>query len=76
MCQNYVRVFGRLGPDKFMACGTNAHKPMCKHFLLTVSYFSSTCLNFVFLDFLLLFFPHAMLRENFVQLTQDPSLFN
>ncbi|XP_014203594.1 semaphorin-1A-like [Copidosoma floridanum] len=31
-CQNYVRVFGRLGPDKFMTCGTNANKPWCKHF--------------------------------------------
>ncbi|KAJ8683181.1 hypothetical protein QAD02_018973, partial [Eretmocerus hayati] len=31
-CQNYVRVFGRLGPDLFMTCGTNAYKPLCKHF--------------------------------------------
>ncbi|XP_031787885.1 semaphorin-1A isoform X1 [Nasonia vitripennis] len=33
-CQNYVRVFGRLGPDRFMTCGTNAYKPLCKHFLI------------------------------------------
>ncbi|KAK0091440.1 hypothetical protein PV326_003231, partial [Microctonus aethiopoides] len=33
-CQNYVRVFGRQGPDKFLACGTNAYKPQCKQFVL------------------------------------------
>ncbi|XP_043282573.1 semaphorin-1A-like isoform X2 [Venturia canescens] len=31
-CQNYVRVFGRQGPDKFLACGTNAYKPQCREF--------------------------------------------
>ena len=36
-CQNYVRVFGRLGPDRFMTCGTNAYKPLCKHFRIQVS---------------------------------------
>ncbi|XP_063995901.1 semaphorin-1A-like isoform X1 [Diachasmimorpha longicaudata] len=33
-CQNYVRVFGRQGPDKFLACGTNAYKPQCRQFIL------------------------------------------
>ncbi|XP_014234777.1 semaphorin-1A-like isoform X1 [Trichogramma pretiosum] len=33
-CQNYVRVFGRLGPDRFLTCGTNAYKPLCKSFLV------------------------------------------
>ncbi|XP_046429152.1 semaphorin-1A-like isoform X1 [Neodiprion fabricii] len=31
-CQNYVRVFGRYSPDKFIACGTNAYNPQCMHF--------------------------------------------
>ncbi|XP_012264819.1 semaphorin-1A-like isoform X2 [Athalia rosae] len=31
-CQNYVRVFGRHSPNKFVACGTNAYKPSCKQF--------------------------------------------
>ncbi|XP_015594724.1 semaphorin-1A isoform X2 [Cephus cinctus] len=31
-CQNYVRVFGRQGPDRFLACGTNAYKPLCRQF--------------------------------------------
>ncbi|XP_034934112.1 semaphorin-1A-like isoform X2 [Chelonus insularis] len=34
-CQNYVRVFGRQGPNKFIACGTNAFKPLCKQFILS-----------------------------------------
>ncbi|XP_074098835.1 semaphorin-1A isoform X1 [Cotesia typhae] len=34
-CQNYVRVFGRQGPNKFIACGTNAYKPQCKQFVRT-----------------------------------------
>ncbi|XP_011308479.1 semaphorin-1A isoform X2 [Fopius arisanus] len=33
-CQNYVRVFGRHGPDKFLACGTNAYKPQCRQFIV------------------------------------------
>ncbi|XP_066598820.1 semaphorin-1A-like isoform X2 [Prorops nasuta] len=28
-CQNYIRVFGREGPDRFLICGTNAFKPFC-----------------------------------------------
>ncbi|KAH0545688.1 hypothetical protein KQX54_002378 [Cotesia glomerata] len=39
-CQNYVRVFGRQGPNKFIACGTNAYKPQCKQFLRTCFVFS------------------------------------
>ncbi|XP_076300986.1 semaphorin-1A isoform X3 [Lasioglossum baleicum] len=33
-CQNYVRVFGRQGPDRFLVCGTNAYKPMCRQFTI------------------------------------------
>ncbi|XP_012285377.1 semaphorin-1A isoform X2 [Orussus abietinus] len=33
-CQNYVRVFGRQGPDRFLACGTNAYKPLCRQFTI------------------------------------------
>ncbi|XP_044018703.1 semaphorin-1A-like [Aphidius gifuensis] len=33
-CQNYVRVFGRQSPDKFLACGTNAYKPQCRQFTI------------------------------------------
>ncbi|KAL7297725.1 hypothetical protein TKK_0008760 [Trichogramma kaykai] len=36
-CQNYVRVFGRLGPDRFLTCGTNAYKPLCKSFLVKIN---------------------------------------
>ncbi|XP_051164916.1 semaphorin-1A-like isoform X2 [Leptopilina boulardi] len=31
-CQNYIRIFGRQGPDRFLTCGTNAYKPLCKQF--------------------------------------------
>ncbi|XP_076175638.1 semaphorin-1A isoform X3 [Ptiloglossa arizonensis] len=33
-CQNYVRVFGRQGPDRFLVCGTNAYKPQCRQFTI------------------------------------------
>ncbi|XP_029677618.1 semaphorin-1A-like isoform X2 [Formica exsecta] len=33
-CQNYVRVFGRQGPDRFLVCGTNAYKPLCRQFTI------------------------------------------
>ncbi|XP_061927760.1 semaphorin-1A isoform X2 [Apis cerana] len=33
-CQNYVRVFGRQGPDQFLVCGTNAYKPACRQFTI------------------------------------------
>ncbi|GAB1869784.1 Sema domain-containing protein [Camponotus japonicus] len=33
-CQNYVRVFGRQGPDHFLVCGTNAYKPLCRQFTI------------------------------------------
>ncbi|TGZ48375.1 Semaphorin-1A [Temnothorax longispinosus] len=36
-CQNYVRVFGRQGPDRFLVCGTNAYKPLCRQFTIKVS---------------------------------------
>ncbi|XP_053991040.1 semaphorin-1A-like isoform X2 [Hylaeus volcanicus] len=35
-CQNYVRVFGRQGPDRFLVCGTNAYKPLCRQFTIKV----------------------------------------
>jgi semaphorin 6 len=33
-CQNYLRVFGRQGPDRFLVCGTNAYKPLCRQFTI------------------------------------------
>ncbi|KAF7384550.1 hypothetical protein HZH68_014162 [Vespula germanica] len=36
-CQNYLRVFGRQGPNKFLVCGTNAYKPLCRQFTIKVS---------------------------------------
>ncbi|XP_035741969.1 semaphorin-1A-like isoform X2 [Vespa mandarinia] len=33
-CQNYLRVFGRQGPNKFLVCGTNAYKPLCRQFTI------------------------------------------
>lgn len=31
-CQNYIRVYGRIGEDKFLLCGTNAYKPQCREY--------------------------------------------
>ncbi|XP_014608962.1 PREDICTED: semaphorin-1A-like [Polistes canadensis] len=44
-CQNYLRVFGRQSPNKFLVCGTNAYKPLCRQFTIKVSLF--TCLFYL-----------------------------
>lgn len=36
-CQNYVRIFGKQGPDRWLVCGTNAYKPLCKKLTIEVS---------------------------------------
>lgn len=33
-CQNYIRVYARLGANKIMLCGTNAYKPLCRYYNL------------------------------------------
>lgn len=36
-CQNYIRVYARLGANKIMLCGTNAYKPLCRYYNLLPS---------------------------------------
>ncbi|XP_035790843.1 semaphorin-1A-like [Anopheles albimanus] len=31
-CQNYIRVFARVAPNRLMVCGTNSYKPLCRHY--------------------------------------------
>nr|CAD7428551.1 unnamed protein product [Timema monikensis] len=31
-CQNYVRVLAKIAPNKLLICGTNAYKPLCRHY--------------------------------------------
>lgn len=31
-CQNYIRVLAKEGEGKFLVCGTNAYKPLCRHY--------------------------------------------
>lgn len=31
-CQNYIRVYGKVGEEKFLLCGTNAYKPQCREY--------------------------------------------
>ncbi|CAL4068346.1 unnamed protein product [Meganyctiphanes norvegica] len=31
-CHNYIRVLARLGEGKFLICGTNSYKPLCRHY--------------------------------------------
>lgn len=31
-CQNYIRVFARIDDNKFMVCGTNSYKPLCRRY--------------------------------------------
>lgn len=32
-CQNYIRLFVRQTKEKFVVCGTNAYKPMCRQYI-------------------------------------------
>ncbi|XP_058056968.1 semaphorin-1A [Anopheles bellator] len=31
-CQNYIRVFARVGGNRIMICGTNSYKPLCRYY--------------------------------------------
>lgn len=31
-CQNYIRVYARVGPNRIMLCGTNSYKPLCRYY--------------------------------------------
>ncbi|XP_069983920.1 semaphorin-1A isoform X8 [Penaeus vannamei] len=31
-CQNYIRVLAKEGDGQFLVCGTNAYKPLCRHY--------------------------------------------
>lgn len=33
-CQNYIRVLAKITPDKLLICGSNAYKPLCRHYKL------------------------------------------
>ena len=35
-CQNYIRVLAKIAEDKVLICGTNAYKPLCRHYHLKV----------------------------------------
>lgn len=36
-CQNYIRVLKLQAPDTLFVCGTNAYKPKCRTYAITVS---------------------------------------
>lgn len=36
-CQNYIRVLKLQAPNMLFVCGTNAYKPRCRTYLVTVS---------------------------------------
>ncbi|PNF31376.1 Semaphorin-1A [Cryptotermes secundus] len=31
-CQNYIRVLAKIAENKVLICGTNAYKPLCRHY--------------------------------------------
>lgn len=33
-CQNYIRIYARVGERQLMLCGTNSFKPMCRYYKL------------------------------------------
>ncbi|XP_021002265.1 semaphorin-1A isoform X3 [Parasteatoda tepidariorum] len=37
-CQNYIRVLARKSEDTILVCGTNAFKPLCRHYLQDADY--------------------------------------
>lgn len=39
-CQNYIRVLKLQAPDSLFVCGTNAYKPKCRTYAITVSILS------------------------------------
>ncbi|XP_054715687.1 semaphorin-1A-like [Uloborus diversus] len=41
-CQNYIRVLARKSEDTILVCGTNAFKPMCRHYKQTPSDYEVT----------------------------------
>lgn len=38
-CQNYIRILFNTGPEKFLICGTNSYKPLCRIYLREVCIF-------------------------------------
>lgn len=40
-CQNYIRALKLQAPNMLFVCGTNAYKPRCRTYLVTVSTSSS-----------------------------------
>lgn len=37
-CQNYIRILAKEGEGRFLVCGTNAFKPMCRHYIHQTDY--------------------------------------
>lgn len=37
-CQNYIRVLKLQRPESLIVCGTNAYRPRCRTYLITVSF--------------------------------------
>lgn len=40
-CQNYIRILFQTAPGKFLICGTNSYKPLCRILHQKVSYCSN-----------------------------------
>ncbi|XP_059488646.1 semaphorin-1A-like [Neocloeon triangulifer] len=38
-CQNYIRVLTKISPGRYLVCGTNAFKPICREYSLQTSGF-------------------------------------
>jgi semaphorin 6 len=36
-CQNYIRVLAKIADNRVLICGTNAYKPLCRHYRQKVS---------------------------------------
>jgi semaphorin 6 len=36
-CQNYIRVLAKIAENRVLICGTNAYKPLCRHYHFKVS---------------------------------------
>ncbi|CAB0009533.1 unnamed protein product [Nesidiocoris tenuis] len=37
-CHNYIRVGAKLDEDRLLLCGTNAYKPLCRHYKFDIIY--------------------------------------
>jgi semaphorin 6 len=38
-CQNYIRVLAKPAENRVLICGTNAYRPLCRHYLLKDSHY-------------------------------------